>query len=55
MGAGNLEEWWESAGMAYNRRIWAYRVTTTPAQDERLVFAPHANKMAFGQFAGTLH
>jgi hypothetical protein len=37
MGAGNLEEWWESAGMAYNRRIWAYQVTTTPAQDERLV------------------
>jgi hypothetical protein len=37
MGAGNLEEWWESAGMAYNRRIWAYEVTTTPAQDERLV------------------
>jgi hypothetical protein len=37
MGAGNLEEWWESAGMAYNRRIWAYQVATTPAQDERLV------------------
>jgi hypothetical protein len=37
MGAGNLEEWRESVGMAYNRRIWAYQVTTTPAQDERLV------------------
>jgi Domain of unknown function (DUF4105) len=37
MGAGTLEEWWESAGMVCNRRIWAYQVTTTPAQDERLV------------------
>lgn len=37
LGAGDHEEWWESAGMAYNRRIWAYQVTTTPAQDERLV------------------
>ena len=37
MGAGELEEWWESAGMAYNRRVWAYQVATTPEQDARLI------------------
>ncbi len=37
LGAGNLEEWWESAGMAYNRRVWAYQVATTPEQDARLI------------------
>ena len=37
MGAGHLEEWWESAGMAYNRRVWAYQVATTPEQDARLI------------------
>ena len=37
MGAGNLEEWWESAGMAYNRRVYAYQVATTPEQDARLI------------------
>lgn len=36
-GAGAVEEWWESAGMAYNRRVWAYQVETTPEQDERMV------------------
>ncbi len=36
-GAGAVEEWWESAGMAYNRRVWAYQVTTTPQQDQALI------------------
>ena len=44
MGAGSLEEWWESAGIAYNRRIWAYQVSTTPMQDERLVEAMNARE-----------
>jgi hypothetical protein len=44
MGAGSLEEWWESAGMAYNRRIWAYQVATTEAQDERLVEVMNADE-----------
>lgn len=35
--AHELEEWWETAGMAYHRRLWTYRVATTVAQDERLV------------------
>jgi hypothetical protein len=43
LGAGSLEEWWESAGMAYNRRIWAYQVATTPAQDEHLVEVMNAS------------
>jgi len=34
---GDMEEWWESAGMAYNRRVWAYEVATTEEQDERFV------------------
>ncbi len=44
MGAGNLEEWWESAGMAYNRRIWAYQIATSEAQDERLVEVMNADE-----------
>lgn len=36
-GAQDLGEWWETAGMAYNRRIWAYRVSTAIEQDEKLV------------------
>ncbi len=36
-GAGSLEEWWESAGMAYNRQVWAYQVDTTPEQDQRMI------------------
>jgi hypothetical protein len=35
--AHELEEWWETAGMAYYRRLWAYEVNTTPAQDAALV------------------
>jgi hypothetical protein len=32
-------EWWESAGMAYNRRFWGYEIATTREQDERFVAA----------------
>ncbi len=42
-GAKDLEEWWESAGMAYNRRVWAYQVNTTPEQDRRLVEVMNAD------------
>ena len=36
-GAKDLSEWWETAGMAYNRRVWGYEVNTTVEQDEHLV------------------
>jgi hypothetical protein len=35
--AKNSDEWWESTGVAYSRRLWGYRVDTTRAQDEALV------------------
>ncbi|MGI4756475.1 MAG: hypothetical protein ACRYGF_06455 [Janthinobacterium lividum] len=35
--ARDLEEWWETAGMAYQRRLWAYEVVTSPAQDAAMV------------------
>ena len=35
--AKDLSEWWETAGMAYNRRVWGYEVDTTVEQDEHLV------------------
>jgi hypothetical protein len=31
------DEWWESAGTAYTRRIWGYQLATTPEQDEAFV------------------
>ena len=31
------DEWWESAGMAYNRRLWGYQVNTTVAEDQAYV------------------
>ena len=34
---GEMEEWWESAGVAYSRRVWAYQIATTKEQDERFV------------------
>lgn len=34
---GAMEEWWESAGVAYSRRVWAYEIATTEEQDERFV------------------
>jgi hypothetical protein len=44
--ARDLEEWWETAGMAYQRRLWAYEVSTTPEQDVALVsiMNDHANR-----------
>ncbi len=34
---GAMEEWWESAGVAYSRRVWAYEIATTEEQDEQFV------------------
>ena len=31
------DEWWETAGVAYNRRVWGYSLDTTVAQDEAFV------------------
>ena len=31
------DEWWETAGVAYNRRVWGYRLDTTPEQDQQFV------------------
>ena len=39
---GDMEEWWESAGVAYNRRVWAYEIATTVEQDERFVASMNA-------------
>lgn len=30
-------EWWETAGVAYNRRVWGYQIATTEEQDERFI------------------
>ena len=35
--AKETDEWWESAGVVFNRRVWGYRVETTPEQDEGFV------------------
>ena len=31
------DEWWESAGVTFNRRVWGYQIDTTPEQDEAFV------------------
>ena len=31
------DEWWESVGMAYSRRLWGYQIATTRSQDEQFV------------------
>jgi hypothetical protein len=31
------DEWWESAGTAYTRRIWGYQLATTAEQDRRFM------------------
>ena len=31
------DEWWETAGVAYNRKVWGYQIATTRAQDEEFV------------------
>lgn len=40
---GPLEEWWESAGVTFNRRVWGYQIDTTPEQDERFVRTMNAD------------
>ncbi len=37
------DEWWETAGVAYNRRIWGYQVDTTAAQDLAFLQAMNAD------------
>lgn len=39
---GATWEWWESAGVAFNRRLWGYQVATTREQDERFVATMNA-------------
>jgi hypothetical protein len=41
--ARHKEDWWGSAGMAYNRRFWGYRLDTTPQQDAE--FIAHMNAL----------
>lgn len=41
--ARSLDEWWETSGMAYQRRFWAYQVATTAQQDAQLVAAMNAD------------
>ena len=36
-------EWWESAGMAYNRRLFGYQIDTTVEQDEQFVHVMNAD------------
>lgn len=38
------DEWWETVGAAYIRRIWGYQIATTREQDER--FVARMNDMA---------
>jgi hypothetical protein len=37
------DEWWETAGVAYNRRLWGYEIATTRAQDEAFVARMNAD------------
>ena len=43
------DEWWESAGTAYTRRIWGYQLATTEEQDRRFmqIMNEHANVHAY--------
>jgi hypothetical protein len=36
------EEWWESAGVAYNRKLWGYQIATSREQDEQFVATMNA-------------
>ncbi|WP_213803700.1 DUF4105 domain-containing protein [Granulicella sp. dw_53] len=36
------DEWWESAGVAFNRRVWGYGLETSREQDERFVATMNA-------------
>ena len=37
------EEWWETAGVAFNRRLWGYQTNTTREQDEAFVTLMNAD------------
>ncbi|QHN04851.1 DUF4105 domain-containing protein [Granulicella sp. WH15] len=37
------DEWWETAGNAYNRRFWGYQIATTEEQDEAFVRTMNAD------------
>ena len=38
------QEWWESAGVAYNRKLWGYQIATTLTQDEQFVATMNARQ-----------
>ena len=40
---GPMEEWWESAGVTFNRRVWGYSIDTTAEQDEHFVEVMNAD------------
>lgn len=35
----STDEWWETAGVTFNRRVWGYQIDTTPAQDRAFLDA----------------
>ncbi len=39
-----VTEWWESAGVTYNRREWGYELATTREQDEQFVETMNARQ-----------
>jgi hypothetical protein len=41
--AKRTNEWWETAGNAYNRRFWGYEIVTTAEQDEAFVRTMNAD------------
>ena len=41
---GPLEEWWESAGVTFNRRVWGYSLDTTAEQDEHFIAVMNADQ-----------
>jgi hypothetical protein len=43
------DEWWESAGTAYTRRLWGYQLDTTAEQDRRFlnILNERANRHAY--------
>ena len=40
---GPMDEWWESAGVTFNRREWGYQIDTTVEQDEHFVAVMNAH------------
>jgi hypothetical protein len=37
-----MTEWWESAGVAFNRKLWGYELQTTREQDEQFIATMNA-------------